>query len=120
MRDSLNEIETVMTSEVSEVSVKHVDTNEVVRELIYKDVFEFFDQCFEPTRMQVLSQRYNARLKRLGHASVNGFVTSDERLLVKVSRKGGRFVVPREAFGEFIKGVPDPYAYWSNYGVPSV
>lgn len=86
-----------------------------LREWIYSDVMEWQKQSMEAMRLQHLSQRYNKLCKKYKYRVID-VVRQDERLMVRLNRRGSRLVAVRELLRETW---PDsPRMFWVSQGVP--
>lgn len=100
------------------------DSIEKIKGEMFNDVREYFRMEFMPISLGILSQRYNKRARRLG-VKVLDVLLSDDRLTIKMNRRGKRLIVVSADLVELYKDVPadDMYItmikYWIGQGVPS-
>ena len=86
-----------------------------LRGWIYSDVCDWYKQSMEAMRLQHLSQRYNKLCKKYNYRVID-VVRQDERLMVRLNRRGSRLVAVRDLLR---RDWPDsPRMFWVSQGVP--
>jgi hypothetical protein len=92
-------------------------TEQQLRDRIYNEVLEHFQITMSPTKMHWLSCQYNKDCLRLGYAKFRDFVYSDDRLIVKLNKRGGRLVAPKAGVLELFPSYENRRKYWLGHGI---
>lgn len=99
-------------------------TQEIILNRAFNDLSRWYAETRKPLAMNILSQRYGKQCRKLG-IQLTELIYEDKRMLVGMTDKGGRLVVPREAFrmDSMPKFEGDAtydsavYNWWAAYGV---
>lgn len=95
--------------------ISDFDSFNSIRDGMYKDCVDWFEQTSEPIKLGFLSMRYSKRARKLG-VTLLELVSTDERFSYRRNRRGAFLIAPyKEAqaiFGE------DLTNFWLSQGVP--
>ena len=72
-----------------------------LRDRIYRDVVEYFNEFTEPMKLRTLGQRFG---KRSQHTSILELLRDDPRFLVRVTGSDSRIVWPKAELMEAFAG----------------
>lgn len=95
------------------------DTVAKIQDQMLQMVVHWFKATDEATKLQVLSQRFNRRLSRLG-VELRDAVSSDSRMVWRATRRGGWMIAPLKELNQIFPSPANQVTFWKGMGCPGL